>query len=331
MRVLHAPTVVGGQSVVVAKALRKVGVEADSLQYCRKGLARYRADIDVDLNSANFLQRLAKQVETFLRVSNRYDIYHFHFAHTFLPLFLDLPVLKLLGKKIVFEYHGSDMRNPFKFVNSFCLPRKVGLLAKQSLVRLVSELFVDAEIVTTPDMLKYIPSAKHIPVAVEVGGDQPTSTSKGAGGVVTIAHAPTNRVVKGTDYVISAVDELRREGLAVEFDLIEGVAPEEVIRRLRMADIAVDQLLIGWYGIFSVEALMLGKPVVCYINPTLKGCVPDLPIVTANHISLVDVLRSLVRDEKRRRDLGRHGVEFAKRFHDSEVVGERFTKIYRGL
>lgn len=330
MKVLHAPTVVSGQSVIVAKALREAGVEADSLQYRRKGPVRYTADIDVDLSFGNPLRRLAKQVETFLGVFNKYDVYHFHFAHTLLPLFLDLPILKLSGKKIVFEYHGSDMRNPFKFVNSFRLPRKVGLLAKQSLVKLASKLFVDAEVVTTPDMLEYVPRAKHMPVAVAVS-NQLKPISKDEGDAVIIAHAPTSRAVKGTDYVISAVKKLKEEGLAVELDLIENVAPGEVMQRLSTADIAVDQLLIGWYGLFAVEMMALGKPVVCYVDAGLKKCVSDLPIVNADCNSLADVLRSLIKDERRRGDLGRCGVEFVRKFHDSRAVGERFAEIYRDL
>ena len=107
VRVLHAPVIIANQSVILANALRKCGVGAVSLQYYHQE-NRYSADINV-YDGNNLLKQTLVRLSVFLRVVNSFDIYHFHFAETLLPLFFDLPILKLLGKKIVFEYHGSEI------------------------------------------------------------------------------------------------------------------------------------------------------------------------------------------------------------------------------
>ena len=333
MKVLHAPRVIANQSVILAEALRKQRIEATSLQYRSLDRDRYSADINIDIRVRKWYQLLKPffvRLRNFPRFLN-FEIYHFHYGRTLIFGFLDLPILKLLGKKVVFEYHGSDIRNPFGFANSISFTKKIGLLVKQASLKIVSRLFVDAEVVTTPDLLEYAPSANFIPVAVEDHWLSSQFRIPGKNGKILIVHAPTDRAVKGSDYVVSAVNQLQKEGLPVELDLVEGVLPEEVRKRFEKADIAVDQLLIGWYGLFAVEMMALGKPVVCYIRDDLKKYASDLPIVPANTETLVEVLRKLVQDVKMRKTLGRRGLQFVREFHGSDVVAMRFIELYKKL
>ena len=50
--------------------------------------------------------------------------------------------------------------------------------------------------------------------------------------------------------------------LPVELDIVEGVPHDEARERYARADIVVDQLNAGWHGVFALEAMALGKPVV---------------------------------------------------------------------
>ena len=321
--------------MVIAKALRELGIEADSLQYYRTSPARYNATINVCIgNWSSPLGRLKSQLNAFISVYKKYDIYHFHFGRSLLPFFLDLPVLKLSGKKIVFEYHGSDMRNPFKFVNPFSLPRKTGLLIKQGLVKFVSKLFVDAEIVTTPDMLEFAPRARYIPAAIDSAwitasrGSNPGDKKRKK---IVVIHAPSSQVIKGTKYVISAIAELKKEGIPVELGLVEKVSPDKLRVRVAAADIAIDQLLIGWYGLFAAEAMMLGKPVICYIRSDLRKYMPELPIVSAGPENLADVLKKTIKDYNLQEKLSIAGPIFARKHHESRAVAKKFLDIYKSL
>ncbi|HJZ06091.1 MAG TPA: glycosyltransferase [Patescibacteria group bacterium] len=329
MRVLHAPVVIANQSVVLADALRKCGIEATSLQYYHRD-KRYSADINV-CDGNNILKQTLARFSVFLRVVNSFDIYHFHFAETLLPLFLDLPILKLIGKKIVLEYHGSEIRPPFKYSNDYKLFTKVKITLNQLRIRIFAKLFADAEVVTTPDLLAYAPSAKFIPAAVEDRWLSSTIQMPSRSGKVIITHAPTSRVIKGSDYLISAVKQLQKSGLRVELDLVEELPPKEVSSHFERADIAVDQLLIGWYGLFAAEMMALGKPVVCYVRKDFERYAPGLPIVSTDTETLVGVLGELVQDAKVREMLGRRGPQFVRSFQSSGVIAKRFIELYKTL
>ena len=123
--------------------------------------------------------------------------------------------------------------------------------------------------------------------------------------------------------MIAAVDRLRGEGVAIELDLIEGVRREQVLARVRKADIVVDQLLIGWYGGFAVEAMALAKPVLCHIEeagPEDNPFGAELPIVRATPATLADRLRELAADAELRAQLGAAARAFSERHHDPVSV-----------
>lgn len=334
MKVLQAPLVIANQSVILAGALRKQGIESTSLQYRSLDRDRYSADINIDVRVRKWYQFLRPfyiRLRNFPRFLNSFDIFHFHYDRTLIFCFLDLPILRLLGKKIVFEHHGSDIRPPFSLKRDFSFQRKLAILIKQQLVKPIIKIFAGAEIVTTPDLLEYAPSAKFIPVAVEDHWFSSQVRMPRNNGKVLVVHAPTDRAIKGSDYVVSAVKQLQKEGLPVELDLVEGVPPEEIRKRFEKADIAVDQILIGWYGLFAVEMMALGKPVVCYIRKDLKKYAPGLPIVPADSGNLAEVLRKLVQDREMRESLGRQGSKFVRKFHSSEVISEKMIEIYKSL
>ena len=54
--------------------------------------------------------------------------------------------------------------------------------------------------------------------------------------------------------------------LAADLELVEGLHHDEAFERYRAADIVVDQLNAGWYGLFAIEAMALGKPVVTFLH-----------------------------------------------------------------
>ena len=74
-----------------------------------------------------------------------------------------------------------------------------------------------------------------------------------------MVHAPSSRRRKGTDHVVRACDDLD-----VDLVIVEGLH-EEALARYRDADIVVDQLHAGWYGL-AIECMALGKPVVTFLH-----------------------------------------------------------------
>ena len=105
------------------------------------------------------------------------------------------------------------------------------------------------------------------------------------------------------------------------------------------SDIVVDMLTYGWFGAGVREALMLGKPVVCYLRPEwlesmraeIPGYVDELPIVSATPENVREVLIDLIDNPGKRREIGQWGREFAVKWHSSKAGARRFDRIYSEL
>ena len=57
-----------------------------------------------------------------------------------------------------------------------------------------------------------------------------------------------------------------RARLPVDLEVVHGVTHDEAVEHYKRADIVVDQLNAGWYGLFAIEAMALGKPVVTFLH-----------------------------------------------------------------
>lgn len=170
---------------------------------------------------------------------------------------------------------------------------------------------------------------------------------RSAPGTVQIYHGVGNyavrtvggRNIKSTHLWVPIVEALRNEGHPVEMMLVRDVPSSAVRFYQAQADVVVDMLTFGWYGANAREAMMLGKPVICYLRPSwletvrarVPGYVEELPVVSATPADARDVLRRLVRDPEERRALGERGRAFALKWHSAEAAGDRFEVIYRDL
>src|SRR5438874_6026557 len=111
MRILHAPSNVANQAWASAQGLRALGHEVEVWHYGPNPYG-FRADRTIELGDDP-----RRAVDVFVEALARgFDVFHFHFARSLipavggLPWFWDLPVLRALGKRVVFTFPGSDVR-----------------------------------------------------------------------------------------------------------------------------------------------------------------------------------------------------------------------------
>jgi glycosyltransferase involved in cell wall biosynthesis len=183
-----------------------------------------------------------------------------------------------------------------------------------------------------PDLLRFVPGSEFVPYASvdpQIVTPEPSEPRRGP---IRIVHAPTNREIKGTEHVLAAVERLRGRH-DVELRLVEGLPHAEAMQLYRDADLVIDQLRIGWYGGFAVEAMAMGKPVVCHIADEDLELVPEamrraLPIVRATPESLPDVLDDLLRHEELLPDIGRLSREYVEAWHDPLEIARRMLAVY---
>ena len=80
-----------------------------------------------------------------------------------------------------------------------------------------------------------------------------------------VLHAPNHREIKGSRHFIQAVEELKSEGVRIDLVIAEKLPNSELQELIRSVDVVADQLIMGWYAMFAIEAMALSKPVLCYI------------------------------------------------------------------
>lgn len=155
-------------------------------------------------------------------------------------------------------------------------------------------------------------------------------------GVLRVVHAPNHRNLKGTHHLIDAVDALRAEGRLIALDIIEEVPNAELLERLKAYDVVVDQLVIGWYAMFALEGMALGKPVVCHIRDDLAALYrhariigpEDPPLIDASTRTIEEVLRRLC--EMNRTELAAIGAKsraFVENHHSVAAISVAFAEI----
>lgn len=333
MRVLHAPAEIAGQASVLARALRGLGVEAHSLAY-NPGFPQYQPDEMRTYDDQPPLPRYLGYLASTLRHVGRWDLYHFHFGRTLIPPHNpDLPVYRSLGKRVVFHYHGCDVRNRAHMLKThthatctecdpFCHP------ARQKRILASATRWADAELVSTPDLLESAPRARHLPVALDLG-DYPCTPPSGP--PTLVVHAPTNRLIKGTRYVEEAYAALAPRFPGVRFEVVERRPWSELREILARADVVVDQVFMGWYGMVAVEAMALGKPVLCFVRDDFEPRLEACPIVRCTQSTLAERLGEVLSDATDRRALGERGRAYAEREHAAPVIAGRLLELYRAL
>ncbi len=308
LRVVHCPVNTAGVPWSNVHALRRRGVDAKLVVFNRYKL-HPEADESLE-RRGGLLRRQLTQWRALLRLAPRTDVFHFYFGLTLVPRSLQFPILRALGKKSVMHYLGSDIRG--KSPEELAFGKKAG-----------------AEIVGSYDAMRWVPEAEFIPPGIDVTSIEPSPPSDRTRPV--ILHAPSSRRRKGTEEVIAAC-----AGLDADLLLVEGLDHTEAFERYREADLVVDQLNAGWYGLFAIECMALGKPVVSYLQEeavarTERELGELVPVIRATKQDLRERLEPLVASAAERRRIGAESRAYVERVHDLEHVADRLLHLYSRL
>ena len=334
-RIVHAPLEIAGQIGLLCEGLRARGHTATGYNFFPNYLD-YRKVINTD---AYELARLLEHAMEY------YDIFHFHNSYTFLEHYRDVEWISRAGKRMIMHHRGNDVRfrsrsaawggyvNPY--VNAQCsfsdelIDRNLQFFAEH----------MEAAIVQDNELLPYVKDYYEqrgkpvyvLPRLIGLDGYEPVFGGSESSDPPLVVHAPTQREFKGTAYIRAAVEQVSRD-VPLRFKLVEGVSHAEAMDIYREADIIIDQVLCGAYGNLSVEAMALGKPVVCYIRPDLYGKYPPgLPIVPANPDTLYTALSELARSRELRLQLGKQGRSYVEKHHEASAVVGQLLSIYDSI
>ena len=291
----------------------------------------------------------------------KYDVLHYYFGQSFLyrneallgragrlplgPGFEDLRIAKKLGRRIFMTLQGCDARLAARSNRrnkwTACAPGKCasyGLCLEsvdKERERLISEILplCDRVFYLNPDLGYGVPEGTFLPYAsVDIAQIKPYPSTPASR--LRIVHAPSVRSMKGTSLIQSAVETLKKN-YDFEFVLVENMTHEDALKTYQSADLAIDQVLLGWYGGFAVEMMAMGKPVACYIREEDLGFVPpalvqDLPIIRVHPQRLVEDLEAfLLMSSDSRAEFGRNSRAFVERWHDPRSIAKAMVAVYR--
>lgn len=234
----------------------------------------------------------------------------------------DLPALRSAGLKVALLAHGSEIRHPGRHLERhseslFLDAPEDQVAAMTAIAERNRRTAADSGLpvyVTTPDLLIDLPWATWAPLVVDVdawSSDAPVLERKRP----VVVHAPSKRWTKGSGRILPVLESLHDKG-AIDFQLLEGVPWEEVRRRIKTADIVVDQFAIGAYGTFSCEAMAAGRPVLCYISDEVEAVTGPLPLVNATSATLREAVESLLDDRAAGARIGAESLAFVRENHD---------------
>ena len=336
MKVIHGMSEVAGQGIYSVQGLRANGVDANMAVWTRNPM-NYPVDIDLGIDKTNKAKMPlgALKMGLFaLKAIFKYDVMHSHYGYSLLPFALDAPFLSAMKKKLFTEFHGSELRFIFKDIDyKYC---RVGPPEETIRIKMQNRLLkllkhADGVILHDAELVEHLPALDIpvyiVPLRVDLSKFDPVYPDRNNKKPV-IVHAPSKRSTKGTEEILEALKNVKWD---YELILVEGKTQEEAIEIYKKADIIIDQISVGTYGVFAIEAMALGKPVITYISDEIRETLPEeLPIVSADFDTLPEVICSLAEDSEKRFQLGVAGREYALRFHDNKRVADFLIKVYDG-
>lgn len=334
IRVIHGMSEVAGQGINSVKGLRHEGVFADMAVW-RKNSAIYDIDIDLKIgkNKGLYLWYAAKMIWFAWQAWHRYNVLHSHYRYSLLPFGFDLKHNRRLNMKIFVEFHGTELRGIYHNIRYKYLGYYNEDINKSRRKQEINKLlkYADGVILHDVELKQHLPSNMEntiyiVPLRIDIDRFTPIYSTQNQKPV--IVHAPSNRKVKGTNQILR---ELQKVKIDFELVLVEGMTHREALEIYKRADIIIDQISVGTYGVFALEGMALGKPVITYIDDSFREAFPDeLPIVSAEFCDLAEKVTDLIVDPEKRIRIGQKSREYVERYHDRNKVAHYLKMIYDG-
>jgi glycosyltransferase involved in cell wall biosynthesis len=320
-----------GQAASWTGALKAAypGVVADAFAVEKPGGFAHRADV---LATADAFGSESWQREFFERAKTRYSHVLVESMHALLPrLGTDVETGLSLFERNQFRvgvvFHGSDIRDPdlhrqlnpnspFPLMDAAGHGAYVDALRDNARLRRdVAEWFGAPIFVSTPDLVDYVDPAWWLPVAIDVERWRTTAPVLERDRPVVL-HAPSNELLKGSQEIDEVLTRLADRDL-IEYTRIGRASHGEMPALLASADIVVDQLHLGLYGVLACEAMAAGRLVISEVGERIRRRVPvEIPIVEVDHQTLEQRILEVASDPGRFVATAYSGPDYVRRFHN---------------
>jgi len=298
------------------------------------------------------LRNRINQYKLFCFLIERFDVFHYSFNFTILDdckyWFMEKKLLDYVGVKVLSTPFGSDayLYNEIldkSLAHTMNMSVPDGYKSRSRIKRNIEYWSKKSDFIILSYMIESIPRWSTLPfssLAINMNkwqGIKKKNYFNGKNGQVRIAHTPNFRGIKGTDFIIKAIEKLKKEDkLNIELILIENKSNNEVKSTLTSdVDILVEQLILTGHGLSAVEGMAAGIPVISNLEHENYTRVfrrfsnlDDLPIVSATPENIYENLKFLIQNPCKRNLLSLAGVDYVKRYHSYESIGKFFREVY---
>jgi hypothetical protein len=307
------PTEIAGMYSLIVEGLRNIGVRAELVErnphpFAYSSAHRSKSllvDMCRRINKAcqsRTTQGKNRELTAMLRVlamliwlswtpiaMTRYKTFFFVFGHSLWPFNLDLPILRLMGKKTLMHLgSGSEARPPYLggnlHLDATTLEGAKKLRRQSKNARRAVQMAEKYASITlgSPFSTHYFASKPfinifYIGVPQEVFETESSVEKKQSKSGFQILHAPSKPEIKGTVEIFDAIEELKAEGLNISLKFVSGVSNQEVRELIGEADLVLDQLYSDTpMPVLATEASAQGKPTVIgsYAIEMFEGLIP---------------------------------------------------------
>lgn len=342
-KILHFGSLAGWPHTV-ARVSRAMGVPAENAVHVYKDVLdldrKLPYDLSVFKHEDPFARKVLKTVNFLRECPTNYGVVHYHsttLLHREYHFLGEGQYLRRKGVPMVLSLGGGDARldgeakkrNPYyyqepRFLHDlriklrwFSWSKNIAVCATDpEMAVIAADYFERVEIFRQPVELSKFPF------------NPPSEALE----VPVLLHVPTNPWIKGTDYIVKAVENLKKKGLKFEFKLVRQLSQEDFYKVLSQCDVYVDELRCGGHGMTAVEAMAMGKPTISYIRDDLQDKYPqDMPLVNGNPDTIEAVLERLILDAPLRRSIGIASRAYVEKYHDARIVVDKLAGTYLNL
>ncbi|NOS86136.1 MAG: hypothetical protein HOP31_13415 [Ignavibacteria bacterium] len=306
------------------------GIDSDFYSF-NEHIFGYETDLLLKY-SRNRLSRVFQKTSLIFKLLIKYKYFIFDSSSTLLPAHRDIKIFRMFGKKCMMIFTGCDIRLPKEVEKYKWNPCRdctneyksfVGCVidTKPEMIRMVEKNF---DIIVSAEEAAGSLSRKYHPALFPVDLEKFTYTGVNPGRKLKILHAPSNPEYKGTGYILDAIEKLKGE-FEFEFKIVNNVTAEELYKEIEKTDLVIDQMLVGFYGLLSIESMAMGKPVVCYIREDISAVSPEeMPVINANPDNLYEVLKKILLNPSELIDAGIRSREYVEKYHNAKFIAKQY-------
>ncbi|MCX8083996.1 MAG: hypothetical protein N3C60_03645 [Calditerrivibrio sp.] len=250
----------------------------------------------------------------------RYDVFILYFDGGFLErsVFvwrLEPFIYKVFKKKIVMFPYGADVWSVYgdgnmlrQYANAMSRKRYF-LLDEKRRKRVVLWCRYADLVISFIDYIRFVPRADIITYGGQILKlDDYNYCFDDINGAVNIVHAANDEFRKGTYFINHTMKILEDKFDMIKYSCYVGLDRDNFVEVLKKSHIFIEQITYGFLSFSAVEAMLMGKVVILYLDDSLNDFYryidyeyyneffEKLPVVVVNRVNFIEKITSLIKN-----------------------------------